>query len=263
MHVNKTLHWLHMLHCIILLCGHEHNTLRSKRMCLMFLPCGVGPFSDASPVLVTHVIQFRINPLINPPDRLLTVNVWDVICIWARYGDIINPLRRWARTINRSISLTYWNSWWCRDVVVFILGAVCELVGREGRGRSLMTFSLCGKWGGTTTSVVFVVTTLTIFFSHNTCTWTREINSLHAPTLDPSPPSIPATMDETKQMYHTKFKKPLRTSNTCIFHYLHSYTWHTNESITSSHRSAGKSPNNRCKVPTNQESNSLAPRNHA
>jgi hypothetical protein len=68
-------------------------------------------------------------------------------------------------------------------------------------------------------------------------------------------------MDETKQMYHTKFKESLHTSNTYIFHYLHSYTWHTNEPITSSHRSAGKSPNTRCKVPTNQESNSLAPRN--
>jgi hypothetical protein len=64
-------------------------------------------------------------------------------------------------------------------------------------------------------------------------------------------------------MYHTKSKEPLHTSNTCLFHYLHSYTWHTNESITSSHRSASKSPNTRCKVPTNQESNSLAPRNHA
>jgi hypothetical protein len=63
-------------------------------------------------------------------------------------------------------------------------------------------------------------------------------------------------------MYHTKFKEPLYTSNTCIFHYLYSYTWHTNESITSSHRSASKSPNTQCKVPTNQESNSLAPRNH-
>jgi hypothetical protein len=60
----------------------------------MFLLCEVGPFSSALPVLVTHVIQLRINPLINPPGRLLTVNVWDVICIWARYGEIINPLRR-------------------------------------------------------------------------------------------------------------------------------------------------------------------------
>jgi hypothetical protein len=62
-------------------------------------------------------------------------------------------------------------------------------------------------------------------------------------------------------MYHTKFKEQLYTSNTCIFYYLHSYIWHTNESITSSHRSANKSPNTQCKVPTNQESNSLAPRN--
>jgi hypothetical protein len=60
----------------------------------MFLPCEVGPFSSDLPVLVTHVIQLRINPLINPPGRLLTVNVWDMICIWARYGEIINPLRR-------------------------------------------------------------------------------------------------------------------------------------------------------------------------
>jgi hypothetical protein len=62
---------------------------------------------------------------------------------------------------------------------------------------------------------------------------------------------------------HTKFKEPLHTSNTCIFHSLHSYTWHINKSITLSHKSVNKSPNTRCKVPTNQESNSLAPRNHA
>jgi hypothetical protein len=75
---------------------HEHNTLGLKKMCLIFLSCEVGTFSSALPVLVTHVIQLRINPLINPPDRLLTVNIWDVICIWAwaRYGEIINPLRR-------------------------------------------------------------------------------------------------------------------------------------------------------------------------
>jgi hypothetical protein len=160
-HVNKPLHWLHMLHCIILLHRHEHNTLGSKKMCLMFLPCEIGPFINALPVLVAHVIQLRINPLVNPPGRLLTVNVWDVICIWVRYGEIINPLRRWARTIHRSISCTYWNSWQCRDVVVFILGAVCELVDREGREKSLMTFSLCGKWGGTTTSVISIVTIVT------------------------------------------------------------------------------------------------------
>jgi hypothetical protein len=64
-------------------------------------------------------------------------------------------------------------------------------------------------------------------------------------------------------MYHTNSKEPLHISNTYIFHCLHSYTWHTNESITSSHRSADKSPNTRCKVPTNNESNSLALRNHA
>jgi hypothetical protein len=68
-------------------------------------------------------------------------------------------------------------------------------------------------------------------------------------------------MDKTKQMYHSKFKWPQHTINTCVFHYLHSYTWHTNESITLSHRSVDKSSNTRCKVLTNQESNSLAPRN--
>jgi hypothetical protein len=150
-----------MLHCIILLHGHEHNTLGLKKMFLMFLSYEVGPFSSVSSVLVTHVIQLWINPLINPPGRLMTMNVWDMICIWARYGDIINPLRRWARTINQSISLTYWNYWRCRHVVVFILGAMCELVRREGRERSLMTSSLCGKWGGTTTSVISIVTIIT------------------------------------------------------------------------------------------------------
>jgi hypothetical protein len=126
----------------------------------MFLSCEVDPFSSASPVLITRVIQLRINPLINPPGRLLTVNAWDVICIWVRYGDIIKPLKRWVRTINESISLTYWNSWRCQDVVVFILGAVCELVSREGKKRSLIT-SLCGMWGGTTTSDISVVTIIT------------------------------------------------------------------------------------------------------
>jgi hypothetical protein len=140
---------------------HEHNTLGSKKMCLIFLSCEVGTFSSALSVLVTHVIQLQINPLINPPDRLLTVNIWDVICIWARYGEIINPLRRWAKIIHRSISLTYWNSWRCRDAMIFMLGAVCELVGREGREMLLMTYSLCGKWGGTTTSVISVVTIIT------------------------------------------------------------------------------------------------------
>jgi hypothetical protein len=56
---------LRMLHCIILLHGHEHNTLGSKKVCLVFLPCEVGPFGSASPVLVTHGIKLRINPLIN------------------------------------------------------------------------------------------------------------------------------------------------------------------------------------------------------
>jgi hypothetical protein len=93
-HVNKSLHWLCILHCIILLRRHEHNTLGSKKMCLMFLPCEVGSFSSALQVLVTHIIQLRINPLVNPSGRLLTVNVWDVICIWARYGEIISALRR-------------------------------------------------------------------------------------------------------------------------------------------------------------------------
>jgi hypothetical protein len=93
-HINKPLHWLRMLHYIILIRRHEHNTLGSNKMCLMFLPCEVGPFSSALSVLVTHVIQLRINPLVNPSGRLLTLNVRDVICIWARYGEIISSLRR-------------------------------------------------------------------------------------------------------------------------------------------------------------------------
>jgi hypothetical protein len=60
-----------------------HNTLGLKKMCLMFLPCEVGLFSSALPVLVTYIIQLRIKPLINPRE--------DVICIWARYGETINP----------------------------------------------------------------------------------------------------------------------------------------------------------------------------
>jgi hypothetical protein len=159
-HVNKSLYCLHMLYYIILFRWHNHNTLGSKKMCLMFMPCEVYPFSNTLTVLITHVIQLRINPLVNPSDRLLTVNIWDVICIWVRYGEIINPLRRWGRTIHRSISLTNWNSWWCWDIVVIILGAVCELFDREGRERSLMT-SLCGKWDDTTTSVISVVTIIT------------------------------------------------------------------------------------------------------
>jgi hypothetical protein len=69
----------------------------------VFLPCEVGPFSSDLPVLVTHVIKFGLNPLINPPSSLLTLNVWDMIFIWASDRDIINPVRRGARTINRSI----------------------------------------------------------------------------------------------------------------------------------------------------------------
>jgi hypothetical protein len=95
-----------ILHCIILLREHEHNILGSKKVCLVFLPCEVGPFINVLPVLVTHVIKLWINRLINPPSRLLTLTVWDVICIWARDRDIINPLRRGARTINRSIRCT-------------------------------------------------------------------------------------------------------------------------------------------------------------
>jgi hypothetical protein len=68
--------------------------LGAKKICLMFLLCEVDPFSSILPVLVTHVIQLQINPLINSSGRLLTVNVWDVICIWVRYGEIISPLRR-------------------------------------------------------------------------------------------------------------------------------------------------------------------------
>jgi hypothetical protein len=136
---------LRILHCIILLRGHQHNTLGLKKVCLVFLPCEVGPFSSASAVLITHVIKLQINPLINPLGRLLTVNVWDVICIWARYRDIINPLRRGARNINWSISLTCQNSWRCRGAVVCILDAVCKLVSCEGRERSLITSSFCGK----------------------------------------------------------------------------------------------------------------------
>jgi hypothetical protein len=60
----------------------------------VFLPCEIDPFINVSPVLVTHVIKLWINSFINPPDRMLTVNVWNVICIWVRDRDIINPLRR-------------------------------------------------------------------------------------------------------------------------------------------------------------------------
>jgi hypothetical protein len=98
-----SLYWLHILHYIILICGHEYNTLDLKKVGLMFLPYEVDLFSSALPVLVTHVIKFVLNPLINPPGSLLTLNVWDVIFIWVSDRDIINPLRRGARTINRSI----------------------------------------------------------------------------------------------------------------------------------------------------------------
>jgi hypothetical protein len=47
----------------------------------VFLPCEVGPFSSALSVLVTHVIKFGLNSLINPLGSLLTLNVWDVIFI--------------------------------------------------------------------------------------------------------------------------------------------------------------------------------------
>jgi hypothetical protein len=97
------LHWLCILHCIILVRGHEHNTLGSKKVGLVFLPCEVGLFNSALSVLVTHVIKFGLNPLINPPGSLMTLNVWDVIFIWASGRDITNPVRIGARTINRSI----------------------------------------------------------------------------------------------------------------------------------------------------------------
>jgi hypothetical protein len=64
-----------MLYYIILIYRHEHNILGSKKMCLMFVLCEVDPFSSTLPVLVTHVIQLRINPIVNPMGRLLTVNV--------------------------------------------------------------------------------------------------------------------------------------------------------------------------------------------
>jgi hypothetical protein len=52
------LHWLCILHCIILIRGHEHNTLGSKKVNLVFLPCEVVPFNSDLSVLVTHVIKF-------------------------------------------------------------------------------------------------------------------------------------------------------------------------------------------------------------
>jgi hypothetical protein len=78
--------------------------LGSKKVSIVvFLPCEVSPFSSVLPVLITHVIKFGLNLLINPPGSLLTLNVWDVIFIWASDRDIINPVRRGARTITRSI----------------------------------------------------------------------------------------------------------------------------------------------------------------
>jgi hypothetical protein len=80
--------------------------LGSKKVGLVFLPCEVGLFSSALPVLVIYVIKFGLNPHINSPGSLLTLNVWDVIFIWASDKDIINLERRGARTINRSIHRT-------------------------------------------------------------------------------------------------------------------------------------------------------------
>jgi hypothetical protein len=58
--------------------------------------------------------------------------------------------------------------------------------------------------------------------------WMERVRSTVEPEVDEESSEtdahIPTTMDETKQMYHTKFNEPLYTSNTCIFHYLHSYT---------------------------------------
>jgi hypothetical protein len=41
----------------------------------MFLSCEVDSFSSALPVLVTYVIKFELNSLINPSDSLLILNV--------------------------------------------------------------------------------------------------------------------------------------------------------------------------------------------
>jgi hypothetical protein len=139
------LHWLCILHCIILIRGHGHNTLVSKKVGLVFLPCEVGPFSSVLPALLTHIIKFGLNPLINSPGSLLTLNVWDVIFIWASDRDIINLVRRGGRTINRCIRRMRENYWRCRAAVILILGAMCELVSREGRPRLLMSCFLCGK----------------------------------------------------------------------------------------------------------------------
>jgi hypothetical protein len=50
-----------------------------------------------------------------------------------------------VKTENTDKSVGLATSGQCRDVEFFILDAVCELVGHEGRERSLMTSSLCGK----------------------------------------------------------------------------------------------------------------------
>jgi hypothetical protein len=158
------LHWLCILHCIILIHGHEHNALGSKKVGVVFLPCEVGPFSSVLSVLVTHVIKFGLNPLIYPPGSLLTLNVQDVIFIWASDRDIINPLRRGARTISRSICRMWGNSWWCQAAVILILGAMCELVSREERERLLMSCFLCDKWRDITINVISIVTIITVSF---------------------------------------------------------------------------------------------------
>jgi hypothetical protein len=69
------LHCLHILYCIILTRGHEHNNLGSKKVGLVFLPCEVSPFSSGLSVLITHVIKFGFNPLVNQPGSMLTLNV--------------------------------------------------------------------------------------------------------------------------------------------------------------------------------------------
>jgi hypothetical protein len=65
-------------------------------------------------------------------------------------------MRRGARTINRSIRRMWENSWRFWAAVILILGAIYELVSREGREKLLMSCFLCGKWC-TTTSVISIV----------------------------------------------------------------------------------------------------------
>jgi hypothetical protein len=55
----------------------------------VFLPCEVSQFGSVLPVLIIHVIKFRLNRLINSPGSLLTLNVWNVIFIWASDRGII------------------------------------------------------------------------------------------------------------------------------------------------------------------------------